>query len=196
MLQSKVIVSMYSFSYFATFHWCFHQLYLYGGSMNSALLRISSQLRFSVLPLLLEVGPGGVLLPQKPAKVTTSRVSFVFRAWLIHIYQNSTGVDGLELTEKTRPHLRPPQTRTSIKPHPHFPQRDCVAMHPRRRARDTLTFEAAGSTSLWRCRAELKWFFGGCPSWQWVTMGMSDRWEGVGGWGMMGNGQKRERDSV
>lgn len=50
---------MYSLSYFATFHWCLHQLYPHGGSMNSALLGTSSQLRLSVLPLLLEVGPGG-----------------------------------------------------------------------------------------------------------------------------------------
>lgn len=34
-----------------------------------------------------------------------------------------------------------------------------------------LTFEAAGSTSLWRWRAELKWLFWGAPSWQRMEKG-------------------------
>lgn len=51
---------------------------------------------------------------------------------------------------------------------------------------DTLTFEAAGSTSLWRCRAELKWLFGGCPSWQGMEDGMNEVGEEKVGRGMMG----------
>lgn len=80
-------------------------------------------------------------------------------------------------------------------PQPHFAQRNHTTMHTRRLGqRDTLTFEAAGSTSLCRCRAELKWLFGGCPSWQWMEDGAwtrdgkGRRW-GVGWWQMVRKGR-------
>lgn len=38
-----------------------------------------------------------------------------------------------------------------------------------------LTFVADGSTSLWRCRAELKWLFWGVPSWQWMKKGEEEQ---------------------
>lgn len=41
-----------------------------------------------------------------------------------------------------------------------------------------LTFVADGSTSLWRCRAELKWLFWGVPSWQWMKKGEEEQRKG------------------
>ena len=61
-------------------------------------------------------------------------------------------------------------------PQPPLPHRAHTAMR-----QGTLTFEAAGSTSLWRCRAELKWLFGGCPSWQGMEDGDERGGRGEGG---------------
>lgn len=61
-----------------------------------------------------------------------------------------------------------------------------------------LTFEAAGSTSLWRWRVELKWLFWGAPSWQRMEKGEGEeqrkgREMDRGGVGMEDVGEGRGR---
>lgn len=65
----------------------------------------SSEFRF--VTVLLEIGRGGSIYTTETSKCYPYQGFVCFQGWLLNIYQNSTSVDRLELTEKTLPAWRP-----------------------------------------------------------------------------------------
>lgn len=142
---------------------------LYGAPLSSPVVTFVTRL--------LETGRGGSVYNHGNQQVLPSRVLLVSRSdgstiQLLWCGRSSISREDLASSKTMR------GTSISKGPQPPSPHRDHSAMH---HATGTLTFEAAGSTSLWRCRAELKWLFGGCPSWQGMEDGDERGGRGEGG---------------